>query len=603
MTQSPLPDLNLAPIGNCMVAALVDRQARIVWACMPRLDGDPAFCSLLNTTEDGSLNGEFGFQDLVMDDFARSEQHYRRNTAVLVTTLFDDKGQAVEVIDLAPRFRHFGRIHRPASLIRVITPISGNPRLRLRVRPRFNYGETEPQITRGSNHIRYVAPTGTLRLTTDAAISYVLEETPFVLEQPIHLLFGADESLTTPIAETVRQFLEQTDEYWREFSRYLALPLEWQDAVIRAAITLKLCSYEETGAIVAAITTSIPEAPHSERNWDYRFCWLRDAYFVVHALNRLGATKTMEDYLHYITNVVANSKDGYLQPLFSITLRRNLDERICASLSGYRGMGPVRVGNAAYTQAQNDSYGAVVLASAQAFFDQRLERPGTLRLFERLELLGEQAIKKWNTPDAGLWELRTRERVHTFSAVMCWAACDRLAKIGRRLGVTDRAQRWLTEADKIRAAILEQAFDAEQNSFVESLGGTDIDAALLLLHELGFVAADDPRFVGTVEAVEKTLRRGNMIDRYHAPDDFGEPEVAFTICTFWYIDALAAVGRREEARALFEQLLEMRNHIGLLSEDIDPTSGALWGNFPQTYSMVGLINSAMKLSKEWEEAF
>ncbi|MEE8272888.1 MAG: glycoside hydrolase family 15 protein, partial [Alphaproteobacteria bacterium] len=400
MTQSPLPDLNLAPIGNCMVAALVDRQARIVWACMPRLDGDPAFCSLLNTTEDGSLNGEFGFQDLVMDDFARSEQHYRRNTAVLVTTLFDDKGQAVEVIDLAPRFRHFGRIHRPASLIRVITPISGNPRLRLRVRPRFNYGETEPQITRGSNHIRYVAPTGTLRLTTDAAISYVLEETPFVLEQPIHLLFGADESLTTPIAETVRQFLEQTDEYWREFSRYLALPLEWQDAVIRAAITLKLCSYEETGAIVAAITTSIPEAPHSERNWDYRFCWLRDAYFVVHALNRLGATKTMEDYLHYITNVVANSKDGYLQPLFSITLRRNLDEQICASLSGYRGMGPVRVGNAAYTQAQNDSYGAVVLASAQAFFDQRLERPGTLRLFERLELLGEQAIKKWNTPDA-----------------------------------------------------------------------------------------------------------------------------------------------------------------------------------------------------------
>ncbi|MEE8272454.1 MAG: glycoside hydrolase family 15 protein, partial [Alphaproteobacteria bacterium] len=332
-------------------------------------------------------------------------------------------------------------------------------------------------------------------------------------------------------------------------------------------------------------------------------CWLRDAYFVVHALNRLGATKTMEDYLHYITNVVANSKDGYLQPLFSITLRRDLDERICASLSGYRGMGPVRVGNAAYTQAQNDSYGAVVLASAQAFFDQRLERPGTLRLFERLELLGEQAIKKWNTPDAGLWELRTRERVHTFSAVMCWAACDRLAKIGRRLGVTDRAQRWLTEADKIRAAILEQAFDAEQNSFVESLGGTDIDAALLLLHELGFVAADDPRFVGTVEAVEKTLRRGNMIDRYHAPDDFGEPEVAFTICTFWYIDALAAVGRREEARALFEQLLEMRNHIGLLSEDIDPTSGALWGNFPQTYSMVGLINSAMKLSKEWEEAF
>ncbi|NNG05725.1 MAG: glycoside hydrolase family 15 protein [Inquilinus sp.] len=607
-----MPDLNLAIIGNCTQAALIDRRSRIAWCCMPRLDGDPVFCSLLNSRVSGKVGGkskggpddEAGFFEIAVEDFAHSEQHYRPNTAVLATTLYDSQGQAVEVVDFAPRFRQFGRTHRPATLIRRVVPLLGNPRIRIRLRPRFGYGEIEPTVTRGSNHMRFASPDAARRLTTDAPISYISEETLFVLETPLHLVFGDDESLTAPVAETVRTFLEETEAYWREFTRYLALPFEWQDAVIRAAITLKLCSFEETGAIVAALTTSIPESPHSERNWDYRYCWLRDSYFVVHALNRLGATKTMEDYLHYITNIVADSEDGYLKPLFSLTLHNDMDERLCGHLTGYRGMGPVRVGNAAHSQVQNDSYGAVVLASAQAFFDNRLERPGTLRLFERLELLGEQAVKAWNTPDAGLWELRTRERVHTFSAVMCWAACDRLAKIARRLGLADRAERWMGDADRIRAAIMKKAFDTEQNSFVESFGGKDIDAALLLIHELGFIAADDPRFVGTVAAVEKWLKRGNLIYRYHAADDFGEPEVAFTICTFWYIDALAAMeDRREEARALFEQMLSMRNHVGLLSEDVDPTTNELWGNFPQTYSMVGLINSAMKLSKAWEEAF
>ncbi len=603
MTDQQHADLNLAIIGNSTVAALVDQRARIGWACIPRLDGDPVLCSLLNGKSDGGLNGEFGFFDISIEDFERSEQHYRNNTAILVTTLFDKMGQAVEITDFAPRFRIYGRMHRPVSLIRMVKPIAGNPRIRIRLRPRFDYGAIEPEMTRGSNHIRYVAPAATLRLTTDVPVSYVVEETAFILESPVNLLFGADESLTASLAETAHNFLRSTTDYWTEFSRYLALPFEWQDAVIRAAITLKLCSFEETGAIVAAITTSIPEAPHSARNWDYRYCWLRDSYFVVHALNRLGATKTMEDYLHYITNIVADSENGYLDPLFSITLRKELTERTCDHLTGYRGMGPVRVGNAAYSQVQNDGYGAVILSSAQAFFDQRLERPGTLRLYERLELLGEQAVKLWNTPDAGLWELRTRERVHTFSALMCWAACDRLAKIGRRLGLADRAQRWMKEADKIKAAIIKKAYDSEQNTFVESFGGKDIDAALLLMHELGFLAADDPKFHGTVAAVEKWLRRENLLFRYHAADDFGEPETAFTVCTFWYVDALAAIGRREEARALFEHLLDLRNHVGLLSEDIDRKTGELWGNFPQTYSMVGLINSAMKLSKTWEEAF
>ncbi|MEM7442524.1 MAG: glycoside hydrolase family 15 protein [Pseudomonadota bacterium] len=597
-----MSNLDLALIGNCGIAALVDRNARIVWSCFPRFDGDPVFNALLND-DDGSAatDGVFAIE---IEDFERSHQQYRRNSAVLETVLYDRHGQSIEVIDFCPRFQHFNRYHRPASIFRMVRPLEGSPSIRIRCRPTFDYGRTKPIITRGSNHIRYVDDLEQIRLTTDASISYVRAETPFILDRPIHLVLGADESLAASIRETSQRFLDETTDYWLEFSRALALPFEWQDAVIRAAITLKLCAFEETGSILAAITTSVPEAPNTQRNWDYRFCWLRDSFFVVHALNRLGTTKTMEDYLRYITNIVAGSADGYLEPLFSLTLRNdNYEEKTCRALAGYRGMGPVRTGNGARGQVQNDGYGSVILSAAQMFFDNRLENPGDTHLFERLEKLGEQAVRRWNTPDAGLWELRTRERIHTFSAVMCWAACDRLAKIASRLGQDDKATRWRSEADMMHSEITRRAYNEEIGSFVESFEGENLDASLLLLPELGFIRPDDPRFLGTLAASEKYLRKGDYFYRYHAMDDFGEPETAFNICTFWYISALAAVGRRDEARTLFEHMLERRNHAGLLSEDLDVNTGELWGNFPQTYSMVGMINAAMKLSKSWEEAF
>jgi GH15 family glucan-1,4-alpha-glucosidase len=347
----------------------------------------------------------------------------------------------------------------------------------------------------------------------------------------------------------------------------------------------------------------VPEAPNSGRNWDYRYCWLRDAYFVVHALNRLGATRTMEEYLRYITNVAASMTDGRLQPVYSITLESQLVEREETKLAGYRGMGPVRVGNQAYEHVQNDVYGSVIMAATQMFFDQRLSQPGNARIFERLEKIGEQAIRVFDKPDAGLWEFRTKTKVHTFSAVMCWAACDRLARVASRLQLENRAAYWRKHADHIHGVITEKAWNERRNSFVESFGGEDMDASLLLLHHLGFLASDDPRFAGTVAAVEQDLRRGDFLLRYATSDDFGVPETAFTTCTFWYIDALAALGREDEARELFENMLTCRNHVGLLSEDLDPETRELWGNFPQTYSMVGLISSAMRLSKPWEEAF
>ncbi|MDD9903348.1 MAG: glycoside hydrolase family 15 protein [Rhodospirillaceae bacterium] len=591
--------LELAVIGNSTISALLDQEARIVWGCFPRFDADPTFCALLD--EDGA--GGSGFYEVSLFGLARTEQRYRRNSAIVITTLHDDDGNAVEITDFAPRFKQFGRVFRPTMLVRHVRPVAGTPRIRIRLRPAFEHGAGRPERTRGSNHIRYVMPDLTLRLTTDAPVSYIDEEIAFVLESPITMILGPDESLTQSVAQTGKEFFERTDDYWREWCRYLSIPFEWQDAVIRAAITLKLSSFEETGAIIAAPTTSIPEAPDSQRNWDYRFCWLRDSYFVVHALNSLGVTRTMEGYLSYISNIVAATDDGYLQPLFSITMENQLGEREVPSLAGYNGMGPVRVGNGAYTQVQNDGYGSVILACAQSFFDRRLSKLGDTTLLKRLERLGEQAARRWNEPDAGLWELRTRQEVHTFSSLMCWAACDRLARICERLAVEERATYWRDHADTIKAGILERAWNSTLNSFTDTFGGDGADASLLLIAELGFLPPDDPRFLGTLDLVEARLRDGDYLYRYHRADDFGTPETSFNICTFWYIDALAAVGRTDEARALFENMLACRNAMGLLSEDVDPENRRLWGNFPQTYSMVGLIKSAMKLSKQWEAAF
>jgi len=587
--------LDLGVIGNGSISALIDAQARIVWCCLPSFDGDPAFCSLLSPTL-----GDFGYFDVVLDGFATATQHYVENTAVLVTRISAADGSVIEITDFAPRFKQHGRIFHPMSLVRTIRPIAGAPRITLRLRPLADYGARRPERTFGSNHLRFVLDDVVLRATTDASLPMLRDELPFLLDREVHIVLGPDETLTDTPARYVRDVLDATLDYWREWVRYLSIPAEWQDAVIRAAITLKLCQYEGTGAIVAAMTTSIPEAPHTARNWDYRYCWIRDAAFVVRALNRLGATRSMEEYLRYIFNL-AVAADGSLAPVYGIHFERELIEREAEHLAGYRGMGPVRVGNDAWRQNQHDAYGSVVLAAIQLFFDRRLAVPGDAAAFARLEHAGEIAWRMHDQPDAGLWEFRGRAAVHTYSSVMSWAACDRLARIATHLGLDERAAFWSDRAKHVRDLILAKAVHPEHGYFVDAFGGEQLDASLLLLADLDFIAADDPRFRATVDAIGRTLRRGSHMFRYIAPDDFGTPETSFTICSFWYVDALAATGRVDEARREFEELLARRNHLGLLSEDVHPETGELWGNFPQTYSLVGLINAAMRLSRRWED--
>lgn len=598
LEHTDFPNLDLGVVGNSTIAALIDSRASVVWMCFPRLDGDPVFHGLL-----GRSAAEGGSFDIELEGFTKSRRQYRPNTAILETILEAEDGSRVRVVDSAPRFKRLGRIFRPATLIRQVEPLAGTPRITVRIRPSGEYGRLQAGHTRGSNHIRYLLGEEVMRLTTDAAPGLIADEVPFILERPLTFVLGADETLQEGPAAVGRRFVEETALYWRDWVRYLAIPYEWQDVVIRAAITLRLCAYEETGGIVAALTTSVPEYGASGRTWDYRYCWLRDSFFTVRALNRLGATLTMEDYISYVTNVVARVGDGELQPLFGLQFESHIQEEVVAALPGYRGFGPVRRGNAAYHQRQNDGYGSVVLAIAQCFFDERLERRGDRALFERLERLGQKAVELWDQPDAGLWEFRTLAFVHTHSSAMCWAACDRLARIALKLELTDRATFWREHADVIREGIFANGWNEELGTFVSHFGGNDVDASLLLLADIGLVRADDPRFRSTVEVIGRRLRRGSHLFRYAGEDDFGVPETAFTICTLWYIEALARIDREGEARALFNEVLGRRNSLGLLSEGIHTETGALWGNYPQTYSMVGLIHAALSLSRGWEDAF
>ena len=590
------PNLNLGLIGNCSFGALIDMQGRYVWCCLPRFDSTPVFHALLGD-DPSPQDNTFAIE---IDDYHRSEQEYVPNTAILKTRLYDAQGNGIEITDFAPRFIERGRTFRPQAMLRRVRPLNGSVRIKVIMAPSSNWGKGTCQTTHGSNHVRYVMEHHVVRLTTDAPIDYVLNRTPFLLNHEMVFYLGPDETPTLSMGQLASEFEAKTAQYWRTWTRRLALPLDYQEAVIRSAITLKMCVYEDTGAIIAAMTTSIPEAPHTERNWDYRYCWLRDAFFVIRALNRLAEVGTMEDHLGWIMNVVGTMDDSRLQPVFGIGMETELTEHIESQMPGYRGMGPVRRGNQAHEHYQHDVYGNVIMAASQAFFDHRLFRRPDIADFKRLEVLGERALKMAREPDAGMWELRHRARIHTSSSLMCWAAADRLGKIAAFLGENERAQYWFGHAAKIRDMILNESWCEERGAFAESFGGRELDASVLLMAEVGLIDARDPRFVSTVLKLEEVLADGPHMRRYEASDDFGQPEVGFTVCAFWRLDALAQIGETERAKEVFEALLASRNHLGLLSEDVHPQTGELWGNFPQTYSMVGIINGATRLTRPWD---
>jgi len=518
---------------------------------------------------------------------------------VLSTILYDKFGNALEIIDFIPKFESYERPYNPYMFIRKLIPKHGRPRVQIRLRPTFGYGWGTPEKSRGSNHIRYLLSNMSIRLTTNCPISFVVDEVLFEIEDPLYLCLMPDESLKNSISEMCETYLEKTLGGWRNLVKTLTTPFEWQENVIRAAISLKMANFEETGAIVAAMTTSIPSSPKGG-NYDYRYCWLRDTYWIVHTLNLIGATKTMEGFLQFLNNVVVEFfQDSYILPVqqvFGISLERRMHEREVHRLPGYHGIGPVRIGSKDAELIQNDVYGSILLALSTSFYDKRLKTEGDEILFRKMEAVGEMARKVYNQPDTGPQGIKTG--VHTFCSVMCWAGCDRLAKIANKLNLMESAAYWKTCSESMHLEITQKAWNEDLQSFISVWDSKEIDAFLLMLPQLKFIPASDKRFLSTLDRIEEKLVRNNQFVCSNAGD-----EVASNSATFQYIAVLASVGRRVEARKIFENMLSLLVHGGMLSETVDPNTREAWGNFPQNTALAGLITCAMKLSKDWDNVF
>lgn len=586
----PLERLGI--VGNGQIIALVGAEGDIAWCCWPRPDDDPVFCELLGR---GTSCGRFSISVVGQTS---SEFHYRRNTAIAEACVRDDRGNALRVTTWAPKFIRHGREHRPPMLIRKIEPISGRPVVRVTLRPASHFGEHPHAMQLGMHHVSFSDGGRSVRVTTDASVSYLAEDRAFIVDRCMHFVLAEDGPLTAPIHQLGADMFEATERYWTTWVRRLAIPYEWQAEVIRAAITLQLCCFEDTGGMISAPTTSIPAAPDGSQNWDYRYCWLRQAPHLVHALSLLGAVDTAESQIRFLEDLLVREGASRLQSVYGLSGERDLQERDLARDATW---GPIRVGNQAHCQSQHDVYGSVILACSRAFHDERFERTGDASLFERLEALGERAVPLFDRRDAGPFESRAKPRRYTHSAAMCWAACDRLSRIAQRLSLTDRAGFWKKRADFLRVQILSHIWRESRGCFSAVMDEDEIDASLLLLPELGLVSCRDPRWLATLEVIGRELRSGDFLMRAR-PGSGEEPEQLYTLSSLWWARAQAAVGRYDEARETFEKVLRGRNGLGLLSERFDARTGRLWGNFPHTAAMAAIITTAARLSCDWDAA-
>jgi GH15 family glucan-1,4-alpha-glucosidase len=582
----------LGIVGNCSFNALIS-EGSVEWLCWPRPDSSFVFGPLL----DRERGGCFVVEGM---DVADVHQEYFENTNVL-RAVFTGSTGSFELVDFAPRFHLFDRSFKPSMLVRVLRPLAGDPRVRVRCRPTWDYGRTAASSWRASNHIEYTGLPAPVRLTTNVPLSYVEEERPFLLERDRHLVLTWGQPLEAGLEETAERFLERTLDYWRQWVKGTRVPRDYQREVIRSALVLKLHQYEDTGALLAATTTSLPEHPGSGRTWDYRYCWLRDAYFTLNALERLGHSEEMELFLVYLRNL-AEERAGELQPVYTITGGEGVEEIELEHLSGFGGDGPVRVGNQAFRHVQNDVYGEMILAVSRLLLDARfagsVSTPQAVRLVN--ELL-KQIDERLEQPDAGLWEMRGIRRLHSFTVLAHWAGARRAAEIGVALDSGELRERALALTERAAALLEERCWNPDLGAFTQVAGEPQLDAAMLLAVHLGLFGPDDSRAETHVDAIRDALSMdGGILRRYGVPDDFGKPVAAFTVCSFWLVEALALLGRKDEARVLFEELLSLDNGLGLYSEDILPETRAQTGNFPQTYSHVGLINAAFRLSRSWD---
>ena len=588
--------MDYAVIGNCTSAALVNSKCSIDWLCLPFFDSPSLFGRLLDDQKGGYFR-------IWAEDIIEVKQEYVHHTPILKTR-FKTKDGIFEVMDYMPRFlAHDGQVICPPEIHRNVYLIIGNPRMTIELKPCPNYGLAPGSLSISSDYLKINSTQGeynSFYLYSNLDFNEVLQGKPITLKASTYFVLSYHEKLTPVTQERVYLEYERTKSYWMDWVYRAKTPEKYREIVLRSIITLKLLMFQKTGAFVAAPKTSLPEIKGGERNWDYRFCWVRDASMIIDLFARIGHIIASENFIKFILGRMLLKKEN-ISVMYGINGERDIEEQVLKHLKGHEGSGPVRIGNAAYQQRQNDVYGELIEAIYSYFIiNARNQKNFDEELWTVVRSLANQAIEVWKEPDCGIWERRGPMQHFVHSKMMNWVALDRAVKISRFIGKEKNVERYLKVADEIKKDVLKNGWDVELNSFVMFYGSKDLDASNLLMLHYGFLDAADPRIVGTVEAAYKKLLRDGFVMRYTAEDEFGVPQNAFIVCTFWLIDALYLIGREQEAREMFDRVIGYANKFGLLSEGIEPATGQLRGNFPQGYSHLALVQTALLLETNYQ---
>ena len=587
-----MDNLDYGIIGNCRTAALISKSGTIEWCCLPAFDCSSVFASIL----DSNKGGKFGIN---VDNSYTLDQSYIKNTNILCTRFISDEG-VFEVLDFMPRYNSEKTgYYNPPDVIRFFKYISGTPKFTLDYNPRLEYALHETVTIEKEDYIKSYTKDGdydSLYLYSDLAKSDILNKATIILTHDAYVLLSYNQKILKQTSDLQYLKLNKTKVYWLDWANEITSYAKYQKEIIRSALTLKILSYDKTGAVLAAVTTSLPEEIGKERNWDYRFCWIRDASMVIKVMAKLGHMSTVKKFMNFVIDIIPD-KDEKIQIMYGINRQKTLTEQELEHLSGYEGSKPVRIGNAAYVQKQNDIYGVLMDVILKHFelFDTSLE------IGENLWTITRSIVKivenNWHKPDKGIWELRTEDKHFTFSKVLCWVAIDRAISVAKIVKQESYLDKWKPLAETIKDDIHKNGWNKKVKSFTQFYGSEYQDAANLLMEPYGFIDAKDEKYKLTVKAINKDLCVDGLMYRYKNEDDFGLPGSSFTICTFWLINSLFAVGEQQKAIEMFEKILSYSNHLGLFSEDIDFKTKRLLGNFPQAYSHLALIETAITLSK------
>ncbi len=584
-------NLNYGVIGNCKSAALVSKSGSMDWCCLPEFDSTSVFAKLL----DKNVGGSF---EILVDKKYEITQSYIYKTNILVTKFIDGDHQ-FEVVDFMPRYKsEENGYYAPPDVIRFIKHVSGSPVFKVKYDPKLEYAAHFTETIIEKEYIKSYTKKGnynSVYLYTNLSCEKVVHGEEIKLKDDAFFLLSYNQKILEQSVERAYLKLERTKVYWLNWSERTRRFKKYNDEVLRSALVLKLLSYNKTGAVLAAITTSLPETIGEIRNWDYRFCWIRDASMVIKIMTDLGHKNMARRYLNFVIDIIPE-KDEKIQIMYGINRQKKLTEKILDHLEGYENSAPVRIGNDAYRQKQNDIYGILVDVIYQHFSMYDTSLQNSEELWTIVRSIVKIVKDNWEKPDRGIWEIRTEHRHFTFSKVLCWVAIDRAIKIANLVNKRNYIKKWSELADQIKEDILKKAWNQKVEAFTQSYDSDYMDASTLLMEPYGFIDANDPRYVSTVIETQKQLCKNGLMYRYKNKDDFGQPSSSFTICTFWMINSLYKIGKKEAATKLFEQLLSYSNHLGLFSEDIDFKSKRLLGNFPQAYSHLALIETAMNIS-------